>query len=320
MVNNILITGCAGFIGFSITKSLLEKKIRIIGIDNLNKYYNVKLKKARLKILKKKNFSFYKYDLRKKSTFQKLIKKKIDLVIHFAAQPGVRYSYENPDSYVENNVQAFLNILNFARQKKIDLIYASSSSVYGDAKFFPVKETDFLRPKNIYAITKRNNEEMAEIYSKSYNMRIIGLRFFTVFGEWGRPDMMILKYFDYCSKNKKFPLYNKGNFFRDFTYINDLVKLTLPLIFKKNKFKKCHTLLNISTGKPIKVGLLLNKLINLVSRKLIVNLKPKQPEVFKTFGDNTKIKKISKLKQFENIDIALKKTYTWYQNYKTLFK
>ena len=104
-------------------------------------------------------------------------------------------------------ISRFLNILNFARQKKIDLIYASSSSVYGDAKSFPVKETDLLSPKNIYAITKRNNEEMAEIYSKSYNMRIIGLRFFTVFGEWGRPDMMILKYFDYCSKNKKFPWY-----------------------------------------------------------------------------------------------------------------
>ena len=320
MVNNILITGCAGFIGFSITKSLLEKKIRIIGVDNLNKYYNVKLKKARLKILKKKNFSFYEYDLRKKGTFQKLIKKKIDLIIHFAAQPGVRYSYENPDSYVENNVQAFLNILNFARQKKIDLIYASSSSVYGDAKSFPVKETDLLSPKNIYAITKRNNEEMAEIYSKSYNMRIIGLRFFTVFGEWGRPDMMILKYFDCCSKNKKFPLYNKGNFFRDFTYINDLVKLTLPLIFKRKKFKKSHTLINISTGKPINVGLLLNKLIRLIEKKMIINLKPKQPEVFKTFGDNTKIKKISKFKKFENIDIALEKTYNWYKKNKILFK
>lgn len=320
MANNILITGCAGFIGFSITKSLLQKKIKIIGVDNLNKYYNIKLKKERLKILKKKNFSFYKYDLRKKGTYQKLINKKIDLIIHLAAQPGVRYSYENPDSYVENNVQAFLNVLNFARKKKIDLIYASSSSVYGDAESFPVKETDLLKPKNIYAITKRNNEEMAEIYSKSYNMRIIGLRFFTVFGEWGRPDMMILKYFDYCSKNKKFPLYNKGNFFRDFTYIDDLVKLTLPLISKKKEFKKCHTLINISTGKPIKVGLLLNKLIGLIGKKLIINLKPKQPEVFKTFGDNTKIKKISKFKKFENIDIALKKTYNWYKNNKILFK
>ena len=177
-----------------------------------------------------------------------------------------------------------------------------------------------ISPKNLYAITKRNNEEMAELYSKAYNMRIIGLRFFTVFGEWGRPDMFILKYFECCRLKKKFPLYNNGNFLRDFTYIKDLVFMVKPLILKINKFKKNHSVLNICSSKPLNVKNILAKLTKLTKIKMYKQSKPSYPEVFKTYGDNKKIKKISNINKVENIDKALKTTFDWYKNNIKLFK
>jgi len=320
MHKKILITGCAGFIGFSIANSLIKNNHKVYGIDNLNNYYNIKLKKGRLQKLKNNNFKFYKIDLRKKKHLNKLSKKKIDLIIHLAAQPGVRYSFDNPESYVENNVVAFSNILNFAKENKLDLIYASSSSVYGDAKKYPVKENDRLNPKNLYAITKRNNEEMAALYSKIYKMRIIGLRFFTVFGEWGRPDMFILKYFECCRIKKKFPLYNNGNFFRDFTYINDLVEMVRPIIFKINKLKKTHLVLNICSSKSLNVKNILIKLSKFTKITMYKKSKPRYPEVFKTYGDNQKVTKISNVSSFTNINVALKNTFEWYNNNTKLFK
>jgi UDP-glucuronate 4-epimerase len=316
----ILITGCAGFLGFSIAKNLVENNFKVYGIDNLNSYYNVKLKRARLKKLKNRNFQFFKIDLTKKKELDKLKNKKIDLTIHLAAQPGVRYSFDNPQSYIQNNIVGFSNILNFAKENKLDLIYASSSSVYGDAKKYPVNESDKLNPKNLYAITKRNNEEMAELYSKAFKMKIIGLRFFTVFGEWGRPDMFILKYFECCRLKKKFPLYNNGNFFRDFTYIKDLVIMVKPLILKINKFKKAHLVLNICSSKPLNVKNILIKLSKLTKITLYKKSNPSYPEVYKTYGDNKKIKKISNISRVENIDKALKNTFDWYKNNIKLFK
>ena len=192
----ILVTGCAGFIGFSISNFLLKKKFKIIGIDSLNNYYNLKLKKKRIKLLKSKNFEFHKSDISERFKFFKLVEKKnFDYIIHLAAQPGVRYSLLKPESYIKNNVLAFSNILDLAKKKNIDLIYASSSSIYGDSTKFPIKENFDYNAQNIYALTKVQNEQYAKLYSKLYRMRIIGLRFFTVFGEWGRPDMFLLKFF-----------------------------------------------------------------------------------------------------------------------------
>ena len=216
----ILITGCCGFIGFNISKYLLDKGFKIFGVDNLNDYYDVKIKKERLREIKKyKNFKFNKLDISNNKQLKKVfLKNKFNSVINLAAQAGVRYSIENPRKYLMSNTVGFYNILENSRIKSIkNLIFASSSSVYGDKSKFPIKETDNLNPKNFYGLTKKNNEEMAETYSNLYKMNICGLRFFTVYGEWGRPDMFMLKY---INSKKKFDLFNKGEHYRDFTYIN----------------------------------------------------------------------------------------------------
>ena len=204
----ILITGSAGFIGFNLAKYLLEKSnFRIIGIDSLNNYYSKRLKKDRVKeLLKFKRFSFFHVNILNKKKVEKIFKiKKIDYVINLAAQAGVRYSLEKPNEFVDNNIQGFYNLIDVAKNFKIKkFIYASSSSIYGDTKKFPLKETQNVKPKNIYALSKKINEEMAEVFSKQYNIPFIGLRFFTVYGEWGRPDMFMMKYLtsSYKKKNK----------------------------------------------------------------------------------------------------------------------
>ena len=195
----ILITGVAGFIGFNLAKFFLEtnKKIKIIGIDNLDDYYSVKLKKDRIKNINKfKNFKFIKLDVYNKKALDKLFKKnKFDYVYHLAAQAGVRYSIENPQKYYNSNIIGFTNLLEVLRKNKVKkIIYASSSSVYGDSKKFPLKENLILKPKNIYALSKKFNEDLANVYKDLYKLNILGIRFFTVFGEWGRPDMFMLKY------------------------------------------------------------------------------------------------------------------------------
>ena len=189
----ILITGIAGFIGFSLAKKLLEKNnLQIIGIDNLNTYYSKKLKHKRLQILKKnKNFKFYKLDLINKEKLELLFKKnKFLAVFNFAAQAGVRYSYENPKSYTDSNIIGFINLIQVIKDYKIKkFIFASSSSVYGDEKPFPKSETSELNPINLYSLSKLSNEQFARSMSKLMNAKIIGLRFFTIYGPWGRPDM-----------------------------------------------------------------------------------------------------------------------------------
>ena len=203
----VLITGVAGFIGFSLAQNLLKKKnIKIYGIDNFDNYYSVKLKKKRISLLKNnKNFYFFKVDITKKKNLSKFFKRnKFEQVYHFAAQAGVRYSLLNPHKYFEVNFIGFLNLLeNLILNKPKKLIYASSSSVYGDSSNFPLKEKEILRPKNIYGYTKLLNERVADYYSKIHNINCIGLRFFTVFGPWGRPDMFIIKLLN--SIKKKIP-------------------------------------------------------------------------------------------------------------------
>ena len=202
---SILITGIAGFIGFNFAEKYLKKypKSKIIGVDSLNNYYSRSLKLTRLKKLKKK-IKFYKINTSNKKDLERIFKKnKIVKVYNFAAQAGVRYSLKHPAKYQESNTEGFFNILEFSRLYNIkELFYASSSSVYGESKNFPLKETEKTEPKNFYGLTKKINEQMAENYSKNYKMSITGLRFFTVYGEWGRPDMSIFKIID-CSFKKK---------------------------------------------------------------------------------------------------------------------
>ena len=199
-MKNILVTGCAGFIGMHISRKLLENNYKVFGVDNLNNYYDVNLKKERIKILNEnKNFIFFKKDLRNKDTLKKIYKKnKFDIILHLAAQAGVRYSLKNPKNYLENNIDAFLNILEFSKEKKIKyLIYASSSSVYGLNSKQPFgKEDNVNHQINMYAVTKRTNELMAHSYSYLYNLPTTGIRF-TVYGPYGRPDMALFKFTKY---------------------------------------------------------------------------------------------------------------------------
>ena len=229
--NFILVTGCGGFIGFHLALYLLKKNFSVIGIDNLNNYYSKKLKIDRVKELKKfaskknKKFSFFKFDLSKNKKLQKIFqKKKINQVVHLAAQAGVRYSLIQPEKYFTNNLLSFFNILEACKDNKIKkLIFASSSSVYGNSKKFKFSEkdnTDY--PIQFYAATKKSNEVMAHAYSSLYKLKCFGLRLFTVYGPWGRPDMSIFMFTKNILKNKKIKVFNKGKHSRDFTYVDDI--------------------------------------------------------------------------------------------------
>ena len=208
---NILVTGCAGFIGFHTCQKLINKKYKVLGIDNLNNYYDVELKKNRLKILKNnKSFIFFKNDLNLKFLNQKIKKFNIKIIIHLAAQAGVRYSIKNPSTYFDNNILGFFNILEASRINKINhLIFASSSSVYGNNKNIKFKENDCTDyPESFYAASKKSNEVMAYSYSKIYKIPVTGLRFFTVYGPYGRPDMAIYKFTKSILQGDKIELYN----------------------------------------------------------------------------------------------------------------
>ena len=312
----ILITGVAGFIGFSFAKYLLEKKkYKIVGLDNLNDYYDVNLKKKRVKQLFKSNrFKFYKIDIKEKLKIEKIFKNnKIDFIFHFAAQAGVRYSIDHPRKYVESNILGFYNLLENVKNYKVKrLFYASSSSVYGENKNFPLNEKENIFPKNIYGLSKKINEEIGFIFNKYYNTKLIGLRFFTVYGEWGRPDMMMIKYIDSFYKKKLFYLNNYGNHTRDFTYIGDVVNI-LYLLLKNQKKLKDFDLFNICSNQPIN----LKKIISFMKKNKInpkiKKISLQKADILKTHGDNSKLLKNIKYKNFSNWRNSIKKTIIWYQ-------
>jgi len=266
-------------------------------------------------LLKKyKNFKFIKIDIRNKIKLEKIfMKKKFDFVFHFAAQAGVRYSIEHPRKYVESNLLGFYNILENVKKYKVKrLFYASSSSVYGENKNFPLNEKENVFPKNIYGLSKKVNEEISFIFNKYYNVKLIGLRFFTVFGEWGRPDMMMFKFIDSYYKNKLFSLNNYGNHARDFTYIGDVVNI-LYLLLKNHKKLNDIDIFNICSNKPVNL-----KEIILFMKKNKINPRIKKvslqkADILKTHGDNSKLLKFIKYNNFRNWRDSLKKTIIWYQ-------
>jgi len=314
-----LITGVAGFIGFSLSKELLKKKNTVYGIDNLDNYYSTTLKKKRIEILKKnKNFNFLKIDITNKNLLKKNIKsKKFDFVFHFAAQPGVRYSFVNPQKYLNVNINGFINLLNIIKNKKVKkFFYASSSSVYGDTNKFPVDENQKLTPKNPYGISKVINEELASIYSLNSNTQFIGLRFFTIYGELGRPDMFIIKFIKKAFLNKKFELNNSGEHYRDFTYIKDVIKILNKLLNGNFKFK--NDVFNICTSRPIYIKALCNKLKRELSFKKVVSIKLNKADVLKTHGNNKKLLKLIGPIKFTKIDYGIKKILDWSKNNKNL--
>ena len=247
-----------------------------------------------------------------------LEKKKIDIIFNFAAQAGVRYSLIKPDSYFFSNLIGFLNICDLAKSLKVKKVFfASSSSVYGDAKKYPVKESFDLNPKNIYGLTKKMNEISAKTLSLDGKIKFIGLRFFTVFGEWGRPDMMLFKVMESYQKNLFFYLNDSGKHFRDFTYIQDVVSILNKLI--KVNFKNNFQLFNVCSNRPIKVIKIINEMQNNLQGLKIKNVNPKilkKIEVNKTHGDNKKILNLMKEQKFTNFSVALKNTIDWYMKNK----
>ena len=315
-----LITGVAGFIGFSLSNELLKKKKNTVyGIDNLDNYYSTTLKKKRIEILKKnKNFNFLKIDITNNSMLKKNIKsKKFDFVFHFAAQPGVRYSFVNPQKYLNVNINGFINLLNIIKHKKVKkFFYASSSSVYGDTNKFPVDENQKLAPKNPYGISKVINEELATIYSLNSKTQFIGLRFFTIYGEFGRPDMFIIKFIKKVFLNKKFELNNSGEHYRDFTYIKDVIKILNKLLNGNFKFK--NDVFNICTSRPIYIKALCNKLKRELSFKKVVSIKLNKADVLKTHGNNKKLLKLIGPIKFTKIDYGIKKILDWSKHNKNL--
>ena len=235
-MTKVLITGAAGFIGFHLSKAVLNKGIEVIGVDNLNSYYDVNLKKARLESLQKiKNFKFKQLDISDDKAIKQLGEENnFKIIINLAAQAGVQYSIENPHEYIDSNIRGFLNILELSKAQKIEhLIYASSSSVYGMNETIPFSEDHSVdHPISLYAASKKSNELMAHSYAYLFNLPSTGLRFFTVYGPWGRPDMALFKFTEAAVANKAIKINNFGNHSRDFTYIDDIVNGIIAVIDK----------------------------------------------------------------------------------------
>lgn len=314
---NILVTGAAGFIGFHIAKLFLKKNYKVIGIDNVDDYYSVKIKYRRINQLKKfKKFKFFKLDLINFKKVEKNLKKqKIDQIYHFAAQAGVRYTISNPEKYVKNNIVVFYNLLELTKKFDIKkMFFASSSSVYGDQKKYPVNETFSLNEKNIYGFSKKINEKSAKVYSNYNDTKFIGLRFFTVFGEWGRPDMLIYKYMKAIFEKKIFKLNANGSHYRDFTYIKDVEKIIEKI--SKKRIKNKYQIFNICSNNPINVKHVVNSINNYIGKKnKVYKINPeilKRIEVNKTHGDNKKILKFINGLKFTKFDDALNSTIAWY--------
>ena len=317
----ILITGVAGFIGHHTAEFFLKKNINIIGIDNMNDYYDINLKKSRLQLLKtkyKKKFKFVQLDINNYKKLNNLfIKFKIKKVIHLAAQAGVRYSIYKPTVYLDTNIVGFFNILDISKNHSLKhFIFSSSSSVYGDQKKYPIKEIfETSKPLSFYAATKKSNEVLSHSYSRIYNLPITCLRLFTVYGPMGRPDMAPYKFTKAAIENKTIQIYNKGIHERDFTYVTDVAKAIYKLSNKKMN-KSIFQILNVCSSKTIKLMDFI-KLIERLTKKKINKkfVKRQKGDVIKTYGNNSELKKITKINKFVPVEEGMKNFIDWYIKY-----
>ena len=314
---NVILTGAAGFIGFHTSLALLKKKINVFGIDDLNSYYDVSLKKDRLSILKKnKRFCFFKKKIEDKRIQSFFVQKKIDVIINLAAQAGVRHSLKNPYVYIDSNISGQLNMLELAKKLNVKkYIYASSSSVYGGNKKMPFSVNQKVdNPISLYAATKKSTELIAECYSHLFDIKCTGLRFFTVYGPWGRPDMATFIFTKNILENKKIEIFNYGKMQRDFTYIDDIVDGILGAM--KNRNNRNHKIYNLGNNNPevlLEFVELIEKTLNLKAKK---NLLPMQPgDVSKTYADIKESKK--DLNYFPKVKIieGVPKFIEWYKKY-----
>lgn len=325
-----LITGAAGFIGFYLSKKLLEQGCRVIGIDNINDYYDVNLKYARLKKLKLfEKFTFIKGDISDKIMMMKIFEEyNPNIVVNLAAQAGVRYSIEKPDVYIQSNIIGFFNILEACRYNPVDhLVYASSSSVYGSNKKVPFEESDFVdHPISLYAATKKSNELMAHTYSHLYKIPATGLRFFTVYGPMGRPDMAYFRFTQKYFAREPIKIFNNGDFqhdlYRDFTYVDDIVEGIERLIDNPPVETVPHKVFNIGSNSPEKlmvfIGTLEKVLSKTTGREVIFNkiFEPMKPgDVPATYASTDLLQEAVGFKPSTTIEAGLQKFADWYIEY-----
>lgn len=333
MNNTVLVTGAAGFIGAFLSRKLLDNDYEVIGIDNMNDYYDVKLKEERLNKLKEYNsFTFIEEDISNKDMMLSVFDKyQPNIVVNLAAQAGVRYSIENPDAYIQSNIIGFYNILEACRHYPVDhMIYASSSSVYGNNRKVPFEETDFVdNPASLYAATKKSNELLASSYSHLYDIPATGLRFFTVYGPMGRPDMAYFKFADKHFNDEPIQIYNDGDFendlYRDFTYIDDIVEgifQLFPKIPLREENQPAHQVFNIGNSEPVNlmdyIIALEKALSNSLSTEVVFKkeYEPMKPgDVPATYASTTKLEKVTGYQPSTSIEEGLQKFSDWYVDF-----
>lgn len=329
-----LVTGAAGFIGFHLSRRLLDAGHKVIGVDNLNDYYSPQLKQDRVKEIEiHDGFTFIKLDLADKGAVEKLFEShSISTIYHLAAQAGVRYSLDHPDVYLQSNIMGFYHLLEAARHHKAEhLIFASSSSVYGANKNVPYRVSDHTdHPVSLYAATKKSNEMLAHAYSHLYEIPMTGLRFFTVYGPWGRPDMAYFKFTDLIKSGKQIEIYNNGDMYRDFTYIDDIVEALVRLsdhIPKPavdwdpekpdpSRGPAPYRLYNIGNNAPVKLMDFVNVLEKELDIKADKIFRPMQPgDVYRTWADCTSLYDEINFSPNTSLEDGIKQFVRWYTAY-----
>jgi UDP-glucuronate 4-epimerase len=330
----VLVTGAAGFIGSALTHRLLDRGDQVVGIDNLNDYYDVRLKQARLdRLLPRSGFAFQKLDIVERKAMAELFSaSKFDAVVHLAAQAGVRYSIENPSAYIDANVVGFLRVLEGCRHSRVGhLVFASSSSVYGANTRLPFSEHDNVdHPVSLYAATKKANELMAHSYASLYGMSCTGLRFFTVYGPWGRPDMALFKFTDGILAGRPIPVFNRGDMVRDFTYVDDIVEGVVRTVDKPaapaagwsgerpdpaSSYAPWR-IFNIGNNQPVKLTRYIEVLEQCLGRKAQLELLPMQAgDVRATFADVGELEQAVGYRPKTPIEVGVRRFAEWYQAY-----
>jgi len=329
----ILVTGAAGFIGYHLVKNLIEDNHEVIGLDNINDYYSTNLKFDRLNELGInkdsakdflnlngsnlfQNFKFIRMNLEDRDNLPKLFKnQKFNVVCNLAAQAGVRYSIKNPETYIDSNIVGFLNILECCRNYNIKkLVYASSSSVYGNNEKIPFDETDNTdKPISLYAASKKSNELMAHTYSHLFKFETIGLRFFSVYGSWGRPDMAYYLFADAITKDKPIKVFNNGELSRDFTHINDIIEVVKSTILD-HSVKSLHEIYNLGNNSPIVLSKFIEIIEKYLGKKAIKKMLPMQDgDVKKTWASISKITKDYNFQNNVSLDKGIKEFISWFK-------
>jgi UDP-glucuronate 4-epimerase len=318
----IIVTGSSGFIGYHLSKKLLNLGHKIFGVDNMNSYYDTNLKIDRLNNLTNAHFQFNNIDISNdKEILDFIFNTKPDLIINLAAQAGVRYSLENPKSYIDSNISGFANILEAAKKSGVkNVIYASSSSVYGNSKEIPFCEKSLkLNPISLYAASKLSNELIAGSYSYNFDMNLIGLRFFTVYGPLGRPDMAYFGFTEKISKNEQITIYNKGKMSRDMTFIDDIVEGILKSIeFITNSNKPHNTIFNLGNNNPVTVWDLLNHISQDLKTDINYIFQDLNTEVDITYANISKAKELLKWEPKTSFEDGMNDFLNWYKGYKKL--